>query len=182
MFEHLYKSLPKRFTFLFFLAIIAQTFIIIALKDMAMIQKLLEVQTTPSPLKFKKIMLTWTEEDLEAFRNHFYVDLFVYPITYTLFCISWLGLEVQKTTNNGPVNYIFRFGTVAFIFGGTFDIIENCIHYNSINNFKNISDAHISLAAYFSMAKWFIMITGLYAMLISYLRRTFCGKRQTKQD
>ena len=39
----------------FILAFFAQTFIIVALKDMDMIQKLLKVQTTTSPDKFKQL-------------------------------------------------------------------------------------------------------------------------------
>ena len=176
MFEYMYETLHKHVKIFFILAFLAQTFIIVALKDMDMIQKLLKVQTTTSPYKFKQLMLTWTDENLEAFRNHFYADLFIYPVTYTLFCISWLGFEIKKNTNNGPCNLMFKIGSVAFILGGTFDIIENCIHYNSINNFKNIDEKDITLAAYFSIAKWFIMLVGLYGMLISLILRQYCRR------
>ena len=171
VFLYMYEELPKFFKTFFILAGAAQTLIIVALGDMKMVRKLLLVQTTTSPTEFRELVSTWSQQDLDAFRNHFYMDLFVYPILYTLFCISWLGIEVRQTTFK-PVNFVFKAGAVSFVVGGACDIVENFIHYNSIENFKRISDAHIQLAAYFSITKWAIMLTGLACMSVSYVRRT----------
>ena len=178
--EYAYKNSHKHVTLLFILSFVAQTFILVALRDMEMVKKLLAVQTTTSPAEFKRLMLAWTEDDLQAFRNHFYIDLFIYPITYTLFCIAWLALEIRRTTNNDSANFTFKVGSTLLLLGGTFDIIENSIHYNSIEDFKNISEDHLVMAAYFSIAKWFIMLTGVYSMLFSCVKRLYCrgGKQE----
>jgi len=154
---------------LFLLAAAAQAAIAVTLGP-EFTRKLLKMQLTPSPETFREQVKAWTADDLEKFKNHFFVDLFLYPTLYTLFCISWLAFEVERRGLDGTL--YFPSLSKIFILGGACDVIENTIHCLNLEDFEGTPNAAITVASTSAILKWVIMLSGMVSLLAASLLRT----------
>ena len=170
-------DLQKYFWQLLFLAAVAQG-IIAWILGSKLSHKLVKMQTSISPDDFRHQIKLWSKDDVDKFQKHFVVDLILYPVLYTLFCISWLATEFRKRGFVGN-SYFFVFSNV-FIIGGLCDIIENIIHFSNLPDFEKTPDTSIKIASLAALVKWAIMITGILSLVGASLIRIWIMPKPKK--
>jgi hypothetical protein len=125
------------------------------------------------PSVFRELAASWSQDDIDRFRRHFYLDFVLHPLIYSCFFAAWTGLELASLTSATiPLHYETWVGLIFM--AGACDVIENAIHFSMLPNLDSAGDAEIRAAAVFSMIKWLIMLpTAAWcaAALVARLRR-----------
>ena len=123
---------------------------------------LLALQLVPDAATARNVARTWTAEDADRFRAHFYLD-FWYPVLYGLFlyrCVD--GAD--------PIRLVLK---AAIMVGAALDVAENSFHIAALSPHAGLLDAPDWLlvwAARCATTKWLLLVPSVVALTAPRLR------------
>ncbi len=125
--------------------------------------KLLQLQTTFSVATFQEILAEWRAYDiLYLYYQHYYLDLFLHPLFYSVFLGTVLALSMDFAKIEAKYNFVLFFPFVA----GMCDVLENGMHLLLLANAEFINAFTVGLSACFANSKW--LLCGVCIVLVVY--------------
>ena len=162
----------KKYILMFFVIFLIIEFIMIFIMKDLSIKEFLELQVTTDKGKFLEILSSWSELELSAYRNHFYLD-FLYLISYSLLLFSLISYYFNKAhvENRGTVFLLLPF-VIAIL-----DIIENTFHIFFIVVNNEMPKIFVMLSGVFSIQKWVLVAVVLYIIIVSFFKLTIVHQK-----
>lgn len=125
--------------------------------------KLLQLQTTFSVTTFQEIIAEWRAYDiLHLYFQHYYFDLFLHPIFYSVLLAVALSMSMDIAKMNNRYNFVLYLPFIA----GLGDILENGMHLLMLTNSNLINAFTVGISAFFTNGKW--LLCGISLLLIVY--------------
>jgi hypothetical protein len=141
------------------LFVLSQVWILRTLDTIA--PDLLTLQTTFSRDTFNTIVSQWSADDLERFRTHFYLDLFIHPILYSTFVCG----AAAKLLNAYSIPERFNWMLYVPFLGGASDIVENAAHVAMLPDMTDAPYLLLAIGSTFALIKW-IVLGGLVLLIL----------------
>lgn len=134
---------------------------------------LLTLQTTFSREAFIKIVSQWSTDDLERFRTHFYLDLFIHPILYSTFVCGVAARLLNACFIPERFNWMLYFP----FFAGVSDIVENAAHIAMLPDMTSAPYFLLTIGSTFALIKW-IILGGLVLLILIFILHYIAFQRK----
>lgn len=126
-------------------------------------EKVLQLQTTFSVTTFQQIISEWRAYGLlPHYFQHYYLDLFLHPLAYSLFLATALAMVMNRSEVSTQYNFVLFLPFLA----GTGDIFENVMHLLLLTHTELINAFMVGLSACFANGKW--LLCGVCLVLIAW--------------
>lgn len=152
--------------------VISQATIAYTIRDLPP-EKLVELQTTFSKVKFLSILGTWKLTGvLPQFKAHFYFDFF-HPIWYGVFLAALMALAF----NANAVSKRFDGLVLIPVTAAVLDLVENIVDLSLMLDIRRVTDTTVFIGALAANLKWALAGAGVLIVVVLTIRwrirRTF---------
>lgn len=124
--------------------------------------ELIQMQLAFTKPRFDSIVGGWTDENLQQFQHHFYLD-FIHPVWYGLM-LAW---ALVKTLPAAKKSLVWMPIVAALC-----DICENTLHAipSFQGTFRELDQPYIAMSSCFAATKWLLALLSVYFVVTCFFR------------